>query len=138
MSQTLDQRRAQFAWEAVNQARRELRNFREYRNLAKGAPALVMGNGLMSAIAFYESRKKKESTVPHAAVLRDTILAWLVQRFKDDKAFHPVPKDFQTAMERMQGVSSAFYMQVTEETLAMLKWLRQFADAVADQGGEQA
>jgi CRISPR-associated protein Cmr5 len=97
-----------------------------------------MSNGLMPAIAFYESRKKKEITLPHAAMLRDIILAWLVRTFKDDKRFQPLPSDFQTAMERLQSVDSGFYMRATEETLAMLKWLRQFADAVAEQGGAQA
>ena len=130
MAQTLDQKRAQFAWEAVNQAKREIAKFSDYKNLTKGAPALIMGNGLMPAIAFYESRKKKEATVPHAAALRDNILAWLAERFKDEKAYQPLPKDFRSAMERLQSVDSGFYMRATEETLAMLKWLRQFADAV--------
>lgn len=131
MSPTLDQKRAQFAWEAVNQAKNALPKFDDYKNLAKGAPTLIMGNGLMPAIAFYESRKKKEVTVPHAAALRDTILAWLVSRFKEEKVFQPLPKDFRSAMERLQQVDSGFYMRATDETLSMLKWLRQFADAVS-------
>lgn len=132
MIQTLDQKRAQFAWAEVNDAKRKIAKFSDYKNLTKGAPALIMGNGLMSAIVFYESRKKKEVTVSHAAALRDTILAWLVTRFKDDKAFQPLPKEFRYAMERLQQVDSGFYMRATEETLAMLRWLRQFADAVED------
>jgi CRISPR-associated protein Cmr5 len=131
MTQTLDQQRARFAWEAVNQARRAVPKFDDYKNLAKGAPALIMGNGLMAAVAFYESRKKKDITVLHAAALRDTILAWLVTRFKEEQAFQPLPKDFRSAMERLQQVDSGFYMRATDETLAMLKWLRQFADAVS-------
>lgn len=127
---TLDQQRAQFAWEAVNAARRALPKFDEYKNLAKGAPALVMGNGLMATLAFYESRKKKDVTVPHAAQLRDNLLAWLVLRYKDEPAFRPLPTDFRAAMERLQEADSSFYMAATDEVLAMLKWLRQFADAL--------
>lgn len=137
MAQTLDQQRAQFAWESVQSAKSKVPNFGDYKNLTKGAPALIMGNGLMPAIAFYQSRKKKEVTVVHAAALRDTILAWLVQRFKDDQAFRPLPTDFHSAMERLQKVDSGFYMRATDETLAMLKWLRQFADAVSDSTGAQ-
>ncbi|MEF8731178.1 MAG: type III-B CRISPR module-associated protein Cmr5 [Candidatus Accumulibacter meliphilus] len=49
---TLDQRRAQYAWERAN------RNTRVdgYREMVKGAPALVMGNGLMATLAYYRSR----------------------------------------------------------------------------------
>ena len=127
MTQTLDQQRAQFAWEAVNNAKRALRDFKEYKNLAKGAPALVMGNGLMATIAFYKSRGKD-----HATQLMNDMMGALVLRFKDDPTFKPIPTDFRSAMERLQKVDSSFYMRATDETLAMLKWLRQFADAVSD------
>jgi CRISPR-associated protein Cmr5 len=130
MNQSLDQKRAEFAWEAVSKAKRVVSKFSDYKNLTKSAPALIMGNGLMPAIAFYESRKKKGITVPHAAALRDNILEWLQVKFKEEKIFQPLPKDFPSAMERLQNVDSGFYMRATEETLAMLKWLRQFADAV--------
>jgi len=125
MAQTLDQHRAQFAWEAVNKAKRDLKEFKEYKNLAKGAPALVMSNGLMAAIAFYQSRSKA-----HATQLMNDMLGWLVLRFKDDPGFKPLPTDFRSAMERLQKADSGFYMRATDETLALLKWLRQFADAV--------
>lgn len=128
MNQTLDQKRAQFAWEAVNQARRELRDFKEYRNLAKGAPALVMGNGLMAALAFYQSRDKA-----HATRLMNDMLGWLVRR----QGQNGVPP-FAASMTVFQQMNSRDYMAASDETLAMLKWLRQFADAVAEQGGEQA
>ena len=125
MAQTLDQQRAQFAWDSVTQARKAIKEFSDYKNLAKGAPALVMGNGLMPAIAFYESKKK-----PHTSFLENNVLAWLAIRFKDERAFQPLPTNFNTAMERLLKADSGFYMRATDETLAMLKWLRQFADAV--------
>ena len=85
-----------------------------------------MGNGLMPAIAFYESRKKSAP----ASGLGNNILAWLAIRFKDERAFQPLPSNFSTAMERLLKADSEFYMRATEETLSMLKWVRQFADAV--------
>ncbi len=125
MAQTLDQQRAQFAWDCATQARQSISQFSDYKNLAKGAPALIMGNGLMPAIAFYESRNK-----PHTSVLERNVLAWLAIRFKDDRAFQPIPRDYKTAMEKLLKADSEFYMRATDEALAMLKWLRQFADAV--------
>lgn len=125
MAQTLDQQRAQFAWDSVTQARKAIKEFSDYKNLAKSAPALIMGNGLMPAIAFYESKKK-----PHTLFLENNVLAWLAIRFINDRAFQPVPTDYKTAMEKLLKADPEFYMRATEETLAMLKWLRQFADAV--------
>lgn len=124
---TLDQQRAKFAWDAVQSNRQKLAKFSDYKKLAKGAPALIMGNGLMPALAFYASRKKD-----HADALRDDILAALNQRFARDPAWQPLPRTFSEAMDRLTTVrpGSGFYMRATDEALAMLKWLRQFADAI--------
>lgn len=131
MAQTLDQQRAAYAWDAVRRAQQELpqssdlKDFKDFRNLTKGAPALIMGNGLMPALAFYASRKKEP-----ANALNEAINGWLVLRFMADAAFRPAPKSYPEVMERLLKAPSAFYMQATDETLAMLRWLRQFADAV--------
>jgi CRISPR-associated protein Cmr5 len=117
---TLDQQRAQFAWDAANAARRAFPKFEEYKNLAKGAPALVMGNGLMAALAFYQSRDKA-----HATQLLKDMLGWLARR-AGEKATPP----FAAAMGAFQTMNSQDYMAATDEVLAMLKWLRQFADAL--------
>lgn len=125
MAQTLDQQRAAYAWEAVKRAQQALPKFGDYKNLAKGAPALIMGNGLMPALAFYASRKKEP-----ASALNEAINGWLAKRFAADAAFKPAPKSYADVMERLLKAPSAFYMQATDESLAMLRWLRQFADAV--------
>ena len=125
MTQTLDQQRAAYAWDAVKRAQQALPNFGDYKNLAKGAPALIMGNGLMPALAFYASRKKDP-----ANALNEAINGWLAMRFMADTAFKPAPRSYADVMERLLKAPSAFYMQATDESLAMLRWLRQFADAV--------
>lgn len=130
MAQTLDQQRAAFAWDAVKRAQAELQaQFGEFKNLAKGAPALIMGNGLMPALAFYASRDKT-----HASVLNECINGWLALRFRADAAFKPLPKSYADVMERLLKSESMFYMQATDEAMAMLKWLRQFADALDKEG----
>ena len=131
MAQTLDQQRAAFAWDAAKRAQQALPQFGDFKNLAKGAPALIMGNGLMPALAFYASRDKD-----HARALNEAINGWLAARFKDHIAFKPLPRTFSEVMERLlqAKAGSMFYMQATDETLAMLKWLRQFADALDKEG----
>ena len=124
--QTLDQQRAAFAWRAVTDAKNKLPDFKDFKNLAKGAPALIMGNGLMPALAFYESRGKAPATT-----LNNAISAWLVQRYASEAAMKPLPKRYAELMERLLVAPSSFTMAATDETLSMLRWLRQFADATA-------
>ena len=129
MAQTLDQKRAKFAWDAARDASVRLKNFSDYKNLAKGAPALIMGNGLMPAVAFYQSRGKD-----HAQQLMQDILKWL-SRVNAGYAENAPSLLFDAAMQALQGADSIMYMRLTDETLAMLKWLRQFADSVGASKG---
>jgi len=129
MTQTLDQKRAKFAWDAARDASVRLKNFDGYKKLAKGAPALIMGNGLMPAVAFYRSRGKD-----HATQLMQDILKWL-SRVNASYAENAPSLSFDAAMQALQGADSIVYMRLTDETLAMLKWLRQFADSVGASKG---
>jgi CRISPR-associated protein Cmr5 len=116
MSASIDQQRAAYAWERAT-ARRDAEGYRE---LAKGAPALIMGSGLMAALAFWQSRKKG----PGKELVQD-LLGWFAKRKE-------LPADFPQAMKAMAGqASAAQYMALTDEALALLRWLRQFCDAVS-------
>ncbi|MEF8712435.1 MAG: type III-B CRISPR module-associated protein Cmr5 [Accumulibacter sp.] len=114
---TLDQRRAQYAWERAN------RNtvVDGYREMVKGAPALIMGNGLMATLAYYRSRTGSNERA--ASVLLEDVLGWLAKR-------QIVPADFALAMNGFFKADAQSLMRATDETLAMLRWLRQFADAM--------
>ena len=68
---TLDQRRAEYAWKRVNA---NLAHGKTYVNFTKSAPAFIMSNGLMQALAFYESRKKNDKAA-HEIVM--DIVNWL-------------------------------------------------------------
>lgn len=114
----LDQQRAAFAWERVTQAKDKLRNdYENYKNLTKAAPALVMNNGLMQTLAFFASKDKA-----HHRRLRDDILDWLAQQVG-------LPKDYERAMKELFRAESERYRRATEETMHLLRWLRQFADS---------
>lgn len=113
MKPTIDQERAAFAWQRAK-ANRGLG--KEYKNLCKGAPALIMGNGLMPALAFWQSRDKQ-----HSQALVADLLGWFHHRWPE------MPAGYAQAMAGLQQASSAAYMQATDEALEFLKWLRQFA-----------
>jgi CRISPR-associated protein Cmr5 len=123
MTQTLDQQRAAFAWQAATQGIG--RHHEDYRRLAKGAPALIMTSGLMPTLAFYAGKGNA------ADLLTDDIVRWLSERIwrqtlQPGQGTHLFP----SLMERIQTGDSATYLRATDEALEILKWIRQFVDAV--------
>ncbi len=121
----LDQQRAAFAWRRVEEAKRALGGgYSDYKNLAKAAPALIMNNGLMQTLAFFWSKgnEHEKKGVDHHDLLRRDILEWLGQQFG-------MPRDYMAMMNAMFLADSEQYRLATEETMHLLRWLRQFADS---------
>ena len=113
MNQTLDQHRAKYAWDAVQGCSKD------YVNLAKGAGALIMSNGLMATLAFYQDKNKD-----HHKALNEHLMNWLVRRgIASGKSF----SEFMTALHSSE---SKTYRDATQESLDLLRWIRQFAAAV--------
>lgn len=111
----IDQERAAYAWGCVQGINDK------YANLAKGAPALIMTSGLMQTLAFYQGKGENH----HKALVKH-VCDRLHERFKKEIA----NADFKTVMESLHGSNPRFYQQATDETLELLRWLRQFAPAV--------
>lgn len=110
---TLEQRRAQDAWQ------RAQRYTKEHVNVAKALPALIMNSGLMQVLAFCHEKGDKHEVV--ASDLR----AWLQSRFPQLLR----SSDFSTLMEALMQASPRDFQAVTAEAFAWLKWLRQMASA---------
>lgn len=118
MTSTLDQKRAALAWQYASNGIKD--HGKEYKNLAKGAPALIMNSGLMPTLAFYNGKDKVQRQ------LLNDLMTGLVQRM----APQPVPRDFAAFMLMLQTSESRDYLRYTDEALELLKWIRQFVDAV--------
>lgn len=112
MKQTKDQERAAYAWEVVQGCSSD------YKNLAKGAGALIMSNGLMATLAFYQDKGKD-----HHKKLLNHILSWIFTQGKNDV-------DFVNAMNTLHKAESQSYRNDTQEALDLLRWIRQFASTV--------
>ncbi len=110
---SLDQQRAAYAWKKVQGYDSD------YTKLAKGAPALIMNNGLMQTLAYYEDKGKK-----HHLALNQHLIDWLAC-YLTGKENVTVP--FNLMMDSLQKTNSQKYRKATEETLALLRWIRQFA-----------
>lgn len=129
MSQTLDQQRAEYAWEQVSQAVQQS-IITDYTREAKGAPALIMGSGLMQTLAYLRAKGKPQ----HLALLGH-LCRWLGRTLggvpiTNQDRFPPEPAaDFASVMAALHAAPSSLYLRATEEALALLRWIRQYADA---------
>lgn len=117
-SNNLDQERAAYAWEMVADCSDK------YADLAKSAPALVMNNGLMQTLAFLQD--KSGSKKDHHAALAEHICEWL----KRHCGVAVGDASYKGVMEGLFKANPALYRRATDETLALLRWIRQFAAAI--------
>lgn len=117
MAQTLEQKRAQFAWKCAQEGIRA--HGKDYVNDAKGLPALIMNSGLMQVMAFLHEKGGRHET------LGQHLRAWLQKQCK-------TPADFKGFMQTLLGMEPRPFQNVTTEALAWLKWLRQIAPALND------
>jgi len=116
---TLEQQRAQFAWDSAKEGTAVASD--EYRNLAKAAPALIMNNGLMQTLAFYQDKGK-----PHHLTLAGQLRRWIMKR----EGGNGQDPGFQTMMDVLLRAQPDQYRRATDEALLILRWIRQFAAAL--------
>lgn len=110
---SLDQKRAAYAWKKVQGMGDD------YGKLAKGAPALIMNNGLMQTLAYYQDKNDN-----HYHFLNQHIIDWLAIYMIDNKIDNIT---FNNMMQYLLEADSPTYRKATEETLALLRWIRQFS-----------
>lgn len=126
--QTVQQQRAQFAWKEVGEVANNLRA--DYLGTVRSAPAMVINNGLGATLAFQLSKGCAQE------VLYEQLERWLCDQNR------PVLPAQDTAhvgkhrlVRRLLAGNSARYRRATAETLALLEWLKRFAEATIDGGG---
>jgi CRISPR-associated protein Cmr5 len=119
MPLTLDQQRAADAWRCAQKSQTK-----EYANLAKGLPALIMNSGLLQVMAFLQEKGSKE-TQQHCSVVAGDIRGWLHSRYPE------LPVQFNGFMEALIKAEPGKFQEITAEALAWLRWLRQLAAALS-------
>ena len=121
--QTLDQKRAALAWGYASNGTAD--HPKSYKNLAKGASALIMNSGLMPTLAFYNGKDKA------AQCLLDDLICGLSQRLNGQTLKRGQGQQmFAHFMLALQTAESRDYLRYTDEALELLTWIRQFVDAV--------
>lgn len=113
-----NQKRSEFANKYVIEASNESGKFKDYRNMAKSAPALIMQSGLIPTLAYIMSRKSN----PGKVALGEDLLAWLRE------TSYIISSDIQKAFGELFELNSDRYIDATQETFELLTWLRQLSD----------
>ncbi|RMH35738.1 MAG: type III-B CRISPR module-associated protein Cmr5 [Acidobacteria bacterium] len=120
--QTLEQKRAQRAWNDIQSVVNRSDEFKKkYGSLARRVPMLVLTNGLGQTLAFLRAKGKNDQSDEHN-VLFNHLSAWTMSQVA------PNVSD-QNLLNWVLKSDSTAYRRATAEALAYLVWLKRFAEA---------
>jgi CRISPR-associated protein Cmr5 len=127
---TLEQQRAQDAWDCAEKARKQLgrEGYDKYVDLAKGLPALIMNSGLMQVLAFLHEKSLDKKTGKPEPEDHHTLVGLHLREALHNR-FSGLPAEFQGSMQELMDADAHRYQAITAEALAWLRWLRQMAAA---------
>ncbi|MGB9689979.1 type III-B CRISPR module-associated protein Cmr5 [Thermogutta sp.] len=120
---TLDQRRAEHAWQAVQAAKNknDKEVFEKFHGQAKKLPVRIIASGLGQALAFLKAKK-------YAPDLLIALGDWVLNKRLNPDSNKPKPDDMALLKAVVEG-DAEFLRWATDEVLAYLQWLNRFADA---------
>lgn len=130
MLRSLEQERAKYAWECIQEVKGDINLEDKYKSYVRKTPTYIQVNGLGNTLAFYKSKfeadlkKKGENGLgPEKRaykLLYDHINGWKKET-RENKDFLEWIID--------EGTSSLKVFQATKETIALLNWMKRFAEA---------
>ncbi len=129
---TLEQGRAAFAYKAAVRGK-SLRNKKgadkssEYKAYVKKMPMYIKTNGLGAAMSFAFAKGKGDSEHNAWGLIYHQITTWLGK--EDDKHLIEIGDD-NNLMEALINADSSTYRATTIEVLALLNWMRRFAEGL--------
>ena len=133
--QTLGQRRARHAWNAVESAEKALSasDWEDYRREAKKLPVRIMTSGLGHAMAFMNAKGGKAR-----AHLGKSLAGWLLDKRTRGKSVNSRGIDGKALCEEICSRDGGFLRIATNEALQYLQWLVRFAEAAGDETEQDA
>ena len=120
---TLEQKRAKHAWDCVQKVKSQP-FASDYRSIAVKVPSLILTNGLGQTLAFLKAKGKNEPANEHE-ILYKHIEEWLQRQLGINKNL----LDW-----LVNNATSQQYRLATMEALALLQWLKRFAEAELPKG----
>lgn len=130
MNQTMDQRRADWAWDQTTETKNKLKgSFGDYKSLADGASATILQTGLGQTVAFYLGQRKDR----HDALLTN-LASWLCKGggYDDSNQSNKRTDDGKVLLTEITSEDRDRYHALTDEALEYLIWLKRFAKAVSN------
>ncbi len=121
--QTLEQKRAQHAWSCVQEVK-DKPFAGDYRTIAVKVPSLIVTNGLGQTLAFLRSKPDRQ----HFQMLYRHLADWVGSK---------VHADGDLLSWLVNNATSQQYRLATMEALALLQWLKRFAEAELPKGREE-
>lgn len=116
--QTLQQQRAKYALNRVNDAIKDKVNQKEYKSYAASLPAMIHTNGLGQAVAFFRSKGKNDTHFALYKLLSD----WLTQA---DQPYY----GYKDLLEGIVNEDMQQYRLAQMEAQALMSWVKKFAKA---------
>jgi CRISPR-associated protein Cmr5 len=118
MNTTLAQERSLFALEEL----KKIGKVEKFDKLASSLPAMILQNGFGQALAFLLA-KGSTGKNPHHGLAFDIVALWLKKRGIITKAA------MNEVMQEISSLPQGDYLRAQEETLAILEWLKRYANA---------
>lgn len=131
---TMAQKRAEYALEQVlkvmNEKDEKSRN--DFKSFSAGAPSMILQNGFGQALAFWLAKGTKDGrrkeTDKHIELF-DMVKNWLSLKTKDFNNTFAKEKDRTKLMQELLAMDQRQYLTAQNETLALLEWIKRFANA---------
>lgn len=122
---TLGQLRAEYCIEALAGLNDSLRA--DFKPFSSGLPAMILQNGFGQALAFLLAKGKEKQTDKHLTAFQ-IITGWLEARTLITHDSRP------NILKQISTMEQSEYLQCQRETLAMLEWLKRYANASLFEG----
>ncbi len=146
----LEQERAKFAFKKVSEVKKQDKKVQEkYSSYIEKTPTMILTNGLGATLAFYLSKLEKpiddvnyrninpkDYSTPDAiayAYLYKHISTWLAEGSGENGIFKGLTKGTDPLKYIMES-STIDVAMLTDETLAILNWMKKFAKAMLEEG----
>lgn len=117
--QTLEQRRAAAAWEAIERVKESEQ--KKYGTLARKLSAMIQMNGLGTSLAFLQSKGKNKPDDGHTLIFNH-LSNWVVSEMKE-------PNNFKDLMQLVRDAEMSVYRRATAEAIEYSIWLKRYVEA---------
>jgi CRISPR-associated protein Cmr5 len=120
---TLGQERAEFALNKILSVIKKEIDQKKLKAFSSGAPNMILQNGFGQALAFWLSKSKDNN---HYDVIFKIVKEWLEKKnyvnSSNDKEF----------IENISKMSQQDYLKCQKESIALLEWVKRYANAFCE------